>query len=66
MKLLKTTIEKSADVLIRLGEATLIGSIITFLASSFPFGLSLSGICIGVFAIVFGLYVNNLSEQGIK
>gem|GEM_PF-3567779 len=39
MILLKTTIEKSADVLIRLGEATLIGSIVTFFASSFPFGL---------------------------
>jgi hypothetical protein len=32
----------------------------------FSFWLALSGICIGVFAIVFGLYVNNLSEQGKK
>ena len=63
MKLSKNTIEKSADVLIRLGEATLIGSAITFLSETFSRVLSIIGLVIGVISIFLGLYVNNLTNN---
>ncbi len=61
--LTKNTIEKLADVLIRLGEASLIGSLATVFVQGFPHVASAVGVLTGLGAILLGLYVNNLKEE---
>ena len=63
MHLSKSTVEKLADVLIRLGEAGIVGSVATFFVSDFPHVYSGMGMIVGIFLIFSGLYVNNLSER---
>lgn len=63
MSMTKSTIEKLADVLIRLGAATDIGSVATFFVSDFLHVFSGMGMIIGISLIFSGLYVNNLSER---
>ncbi|MEK7263687.1 MAG: hypothetical protein AAB071_04160 [Bacteroidota bacterium] len=63
MKLSKGTIEKLADVCIRIGEATFIGSGATFLAVSISKYISILGLLIGIFSIWLGLHINNLNDK---
>lgn len=62
MRLRKGTIEKFADVLIRLGEATLIGSVATFFVEGFSRAVSTVGALGGIGLLLVGLYVHNLAE----
>jgi hypothetical protein len=63
MQLTKSTIEKFGDVLIRLGEASVIGAAATFFVKEFPFWQSLLGLITGGSSIILGLYVNNSAEN---
>ena len=61
MNLRKSTIEKFADVLIRFGEAAVIGSAATLFVERFPIRTSILGIFGGIVLLILGLYVNNIS-----
>ena len=62
MQLRKSTIEKFADVLIRLGEASVIGGAATFLVKDFSLWQSLYALSGGVVLIIIGLFMNNIAE----
>ncbi len=62
MQLAKSTIQKLADVLIRMGEAATIGGVATIFVKDFSHYFSILGIVSGAVLILLGLYVNNLSE----
>ena len=63
MQLRKSTIGKLADVLIRLGEAAVIGAVATFFVKDFPLWQSVLGVVVGIVLIVLGLYTNDFTES---
>lgn len=62
MQLRKSTIEKFGDILIRLGEASVIGGTVTFFVKDFPIWQSLFAFFGGVLLMTVGLYVNNIAD----
>ena len=63
MKIYKKFFEKLADVLIRLGEASLVAGIAAFFLKDLPRALSLISATVGLLLIVFGLRLLYFSEE---
>jgi hypothetical protein len=63
MKLTKGTIEKFANILIRIGEAGFLGSIATIFVSNFSQSTSITGISASIVSIAIGLFINNINDK---
>jgi hypothetical protein len=62
MKLHVETVKESGHILIRLGEASIIGGAATWFVQSFPRLASLSGLAVGLILVFSGLYFVNKSH----
>lgn len=63
MAIRQKTIEKFGDILIRLGEASIIGGVATFFVSNFPQLASLFALVGGIVLIFTALYFINYSDK---
>ncbi len=56
------TVKEFGNVLIRFGEAAMIGAVATFFVSDFPHLASLAGLIVGLVLLISGLYFVNKSH----
>ena len=63
MRLRKAAIEKLGDVLLRLGEAAIIGAAASLFIQDFLLANSLYGFGVGVTLIAIGVYAYNKTDQ---
>jgi|GEM_PF-1363112 hypothetical protein len=63
MKLPKATLEKLADVIIRIGEAALIGCVAVLFLGGVSKPTALIGSLSGLVFISLGLYIHTLSQK---
>jgi len=62
VRIRKATIEKSGEVVIRLGEAATIGAAASLFITDFLIANSLFGFVLGMVLVAFGLYLINIAD----
>lgn len=63
MEIKQKAIEKFGDILIRLGEASIVGGVATFFVNDFPKVASLFALIGGIILIFTALYFINYSDK---
>ena len=61
--IIDSTVEKFADALVRVGEASIIGSVATLFVETVEKPFSFLGIVIGISLVILGLVVNNSRDR---